>query len=49
MRIIVRDQMSIEFIIEFDVLFADRIKTFVRHCLVREKNVLCVKLSCYNI
>ena len=37
MRIIAKDQMSTEFIIEFDVLFADRTETLVRHYLIKEK------------
>ena len=49
MRIIAKDQMSTEFFIESNVLFADRIETLVRHCLMRKKNVLRVKLNRYNI
>ena len=37
MRIIARNQMSIEFIIKSDVLFADRTKTLVRHYLIKEE------------
>ena len=37
MRIIARNQISTEFIIKSDVLFADRIETLVRHCLIKEK------------
>ena len=37
MRIIARNQMPIEFIIKSDILFADRIKTFVRHYLIKEE------------
>ena len=37
MRIIARNQISIEFIIEFNVLFADRTETLVRHYLIREE------------
>ena len=36
-RIIARNQMSIEFIIKSDILFADRTETLVRHYLIREK------------
>ena len=37
MRIIAKDQMSTEFIIEFNVFFADRTKTLVRHCLIKKE------------
>ena len=37
MRIIAKNQMTIEFIIESNVLFADRTETLVRHCLIKEK------------
>ena len=37
MRIITRNQISTEFIIEFDVFLADRTETLVRHCLIKEK------------
>ena len=37
MRIIAKNQMSIEFIIESDVFFANRKETLVRHCLIKEK------------
>ena len=37
MRIIAKNQMLIEFIIESDVFFADRTKTLVRHYLIREE------------
>ena len=36
MRIIARDQISIEFIIKSNVLLADRTETLVRHYLIKE-------------
>ena len=37
MRIIAKDQMSTEFIIKSDILFADRIETLDRHYLIKEE------------
>ena len=37
MRISAKNQISIEFIIKSDVLFADRIKTLIRHYLIRKE------------
>ena len=37
MRIVARNQILIKFIIEFDVLFANRIKTFIQQYLIREE------------
>ena len=41
--------MLIEFIIKFDILFADRIEMFVQHDSIKKKNMFRVKLSRYNI
>ena len=37
MRIIARDQMSTEFIIESDILFVNRTEMLVRHHLIKEE------------
>ena len=37
MHIITRNQISIEFIIESDILFADQSKTLVQHYLIKEE------------
>ena len=37
MRIIAKNQISIEFIIKSDVLLADRTEVFIRHYLIREE------------
>ena len=47
--IIAKNQISIEFIIEFDIFFANRTETLVRYYVIKERNVLRVKLSYYDI
>ena len=37
MRIIARNSISIEFIIESDILFVNRIETLVRYYLIRKE------------